>query len=226
MSIVAAADSSELVPSWIEAVSTSLAVLVALAALWFAYSQIRQTAAQMRSTAAREAQDSEDRTRPYVGLDIVPGLGGSPSFDIVIENFGQATARDIRVSLASGSFEAQSPADEIGPALGRLFARGFDLAPRARRRVFWRLPDDGDATPRGDMGAPISGELIARYSWTPGGERDLRVYEERLGYDLTEYPKLTPMAARGAESQGANADAKNLVHAIRTVASHVGELRR
>lgn len=40
----------------------------------------------MRGAALREAQDSEDRTRPYVGMDIVPGLAGSPTFDIVIEN--------------------------------------------------------------------------------------------------------------------------------------------
>jgi hypothetical protein len=226
MLTAAAAPTSDLLPAWIDAVAAAVGVLVAIAALVFAYSQIRQTAKQMRLTAVREAQDSEERTRPYVGIDLVPGLGGSPSFDIVIENFGQTTARDIHVALAGAEFAAQSPEDEVGPALGRLFEVGFDLAPRARRRIFWRFPADEHSTPSGDMGAPVSGEVTARYSWNPGGDREQRTYEERLRYDLTEYPKLTPMAERGAKANGPDAEAKNLVHAVRAIATHVGELRR
>ncbi|WP_426624289.1 hypothetical protein ACPPVW_17250 [Leifsonia sp. McL0607] len=218
----------EIIPAWIEAVATAVGVLVAILAIVFAYAQIRQTATQMRLASAREAQDSEEQTRPYIGVDLVPGLGGPPSFDLVIENFGRATARDLKISLVDDSFQAQSAADEIGPALGRLFESGFDLAPGARRRIFWRLPSSEDASPPGDFGAPIAGEITTTYTWQAGDDRGKRAYEDRLRYDLTEYPKLTPAPAKGATTSGQNieAQAKNAVHALRAIAEHVAEIRR
>lgn len=219
---------SALLPTWIEAVATVFGVLVAVVAIVFTYKQIRQTAQQMRGASAREAQDSEDRTRPHVGVDVVPGLAGAPSFDLVIENHGKTTARHVRLNLVDDELRAQSESDQIGPALARLFGIGFDLAPGARRRVFWRLPDDGNASPRGDRGAPVAAEIAVTYHWAPGDDRGVREYKDRIRYDLTEYAKLTPQPTKGATSNGSSTEAlgKNAVHALRAIAEHVAEIRR
>lgn len=225
---IAAESPADLLPAWIEAIATAVGVVVAIVAIALAYAQLRQTTAQVRRASAQEAQDSEEQTRPYIGVDLVPGLAGHSIFDIVIENYGHSTARDVTLDLDADEFKAQSAMDEIGPALGRFFSQGFDLAPGARRRVFWRLPDSESKSPRGDFGAPEAGQILIRYSWQPGDLRAIRRYEDHLRFDLSEYPNLAPRPSAGRESTeiGAAAAIKNVVHALRAIAEHVGELRR
>jgi hypothetical protein len=228
MWIVPAEAPADLIPSWIEAIATLVGVVVALAAIAFTVVQLRLASRQMRETARQEAQNSEAQTRPYVGIDIVPGIAGAGSMDMVIENHGRTTARNIRVSLAGDTFRAQSDGDVIGEALGRLFATGFDLAPGARRRVLWQIPADENSTPRGHMGTPISAGIAFVYEWAPGDDRPVRNYSDSILYDLTEYPKLIPMPSTGSTTQGASTEAqnKNLLHALRAVAANVAEIRR
>jgi hypothetical protein len=228
MWMIAAMKFAETAPMWIEAIATVVGVIVALIAIVLTLQQVRMTAKQMRQTSEREAQDSEDQTRPYVGLDVLPGLAGAPSFDMVIENFGKTTAHDVRLHLVDEEFSSQSEGDDIGPALGRLFAVGFDLAPGARRRVFWRFPEQENASPPGAIGAPEAAEVVVEYGWDPGGDREPRVFEDRLRYDLSEYPKLTPSPTKGARAIGTSADAqlKNAVHVLGAIAEHVAEIRR
>ncbi|MBG9887337.1 hypothetical protein ABE10_12615 [Bacillus toyonensis] len=211
----------DLLPAWISAIAT---VLAAGAAVW----AILATGAQVRRASAQEAANSDAQTRPYVGVDIVPSIAGSGAMDIVFENHGRAVARGIRVGLVSDQFRAQSDADEIGPALGRLFATPFDLAPGARRRVFWRMPADSQANPPGDIGTPIAGEVAISYAWEPRDGRSAQGYSDSIKYDLTEYPKLTPLPASGSEAKPGDAEAiqKNTVHALRAIARSIGELNR
>lgn len=219
---------ADLVPSWIEAIATLVGVVVALAAIVFTVVQLRLTARQMRETAVQEAQNSEARTRPYIGIDIVPGIAGSGSMDIIIENHGKTTARNIRVSLVGEVFREQSDGDMIGAALGRLFASGFDLAPGARRRVFWQIPANENAAPRGHMGTPVAGGIAFSYEWAPSDDRPVRHYKDTIQYDLTEYPKLIPLPSTGSTAEGTSADAqsKNLLHVLRAIAANVAEIRR
>ena len=219
---------ADLVPTWIEAIATLVGVVVALVAIIFTAVQVRLTARQMRETAEQEAQNSEDQTRPYVGVDIVPGVAAMGSMDIIFENHGRTTARSIRVNLVGDDFREQSEGDIVAPALGRLFATPFDLAPGARRRILWQLPADQDASPRGHMGTPVVGGIEFSYHWEPGGDRAARHYKDSIQYDLSEYPKLIPMPAKGSTAHGSSAEAqqKNLVHVLRAIAVHLGELRR
>lgn len=219
---------ADLVPAWIEAIATLVGVVVALAAIVFTVVQLRLTAQQMQASAVQEAQNSEARTRPYIGLDIVPGIAGSGSMDIIIENHGKTTARNIRVSLLGDTFREQSDGDMIGAALGRLFATGFDLAPGARRRVFWQIPANENASPRGHMGTPVAAGIAFSYEWAPGADRPVRHYEDTLQYDLTEYPKLIPLPSSGSTAQGTSPEAqsKNVLHVLRAIAANVAELRR
>jgi hypothetical protein len=219
---------ADLVPSWIEAIATLVGVIVALVAIVFTVVQLRLTLRQMRESAIQEAQNSEARTRPYVGIDIVPGIAGAGSMDIIIENHGRTTARNIRVSLVGDTFRAQSDGDVIGEALRRLFATGFDLAPGARRRVFWQIAADENSSPRGHMGTPVAAGIAFVYDWAPGDDRPVRNYADSIQYDLTEYPKLIPLPSTGSTAQGASSEAqsKNLLHALRAIAANVAEIRR
>lgn len=217
-------------PSWVSAISGAVGVIVAIVAVVLTVRQLTLTGRQMRATARREAEDSEARTRPYVSLDVVPSVTGPPAFDLTISNQGKTTARDVRIALVGQEFGAQSEGDVIGPALGRLFAVGFDLAPGARRRIFWYHPEEPSATPAGPLGVPIAAEILATYGWTQGNGRLDRAYEERLSYDLTELPKLLPLPSSGMEAQGNASDitthVRNVVHSLRSIAQHLGEARR
>ena len=228
MWMIATEAPADLVPSWIEAIATLVGVVVALAAIVFTVVQLRFTSRQMRETAIQEAQNSEAQTRPYVGIDIVPGIAGAGSMDIIIENHGRTTARNIRVSLVGDTFRAQSDGDVIGEALGRLFATGFDLAPGARRRVFWQIPADENSSPRGRMGAPIAAGIAFAYDWAPGDHRAVRSYTDSIQYDLTEYPNLIPVPSTGPTAPGASPEmqGKNLLHVLRAIAANVAEIRR
>lgn len=219
--------SPELIPDWITAVATVGAVVVAAAAIWPAARQVRLAAEQAQKTAARDAQDSEERTRPYVSVDLVPGVAGSSSVDAVIENYGKSTARDIRLSLADREFGALSEGDRVGPALGRLFAAGFDLPPGGRRRIFWHMPARPSANPPGALGAPQDAEVVVAYGWTPSDGRTRREYSERLRYNLDDVLSITPVPDTGPKAAGSGIDveAKNVVHSLRAVAQHLGALR-
>lgn len=212
---------------WVSAIATCVGSVAAGGALWFAYSQIRLTARQMRESAAQEARDSEARTRPYVSVEIVPGLAGPGSMDIVFANHGRTTARNVRVSLVGDDFRAQSEEDEIGPALGRMFANRFELAPGARRRVFWQIPANDDES-RSQFGTPLIGVVAVSYAWKPDGAETERRYADEFRYDLTEYPKLIPVPYSGPNASGTSADAheRNVVHALRAIARNVAENTR
>lgn len=214
-------NNSELLPDWITVIATVGAVVVAALAIWPA-------ARQVRLAASMDARDSEERTRPYVSVDLVPSVAGPPAIDAVIENCGKSTAGNVQVSLVGREFVALSEGDELGPALGRLFAEGFDLPPGARRRVYWHMPAQSNSVPPGALGAPESAEIVVTYTWEPNGERDPKKYSERLRYSTDDVSRLRPVPKSGSTASGSGIDAqvKNAVHALHAIAEHLGELRR
>lgn len=230
MHLLASGADPVLVPTWIGAIAAVLAAAVAGFALIPAALQVRQNSKQIAAAAIREAQDSEDQTRPYVGMDVVPSIAGGRSFDLIIENFGRTTARDVRIGLANSGFGAQSQDDALGPALARVFAKPFDLSPGARRRLFWHMPDDPNAQPPGAKGAPPAETVVATYQWQPGSDRETRYYEEAYPYELTDWPTIIPRPFVGAEAPGRSDDPnkhlRNIGHGIRAVAHHAGEQYR
>jgi hypothetical protein len=226
MTLAAAPSNGATLPDWIQAYAAGIGVIVALVALLLTLTQVRLTGRQLREASEQQVRDSEAQTRPYVGADVVTSLFGSPMFDLVIHNYGKTTARGVKLRLVENTFSAKSQYDEIGPALGRLFAEPFDLAPGSRRRVLWLIPDSKNAEPRGDMGAPVADELILVYGWDSDGIRPERSYTEHYSYDLSEYAKLVPSPNTGPKATGAGSSEKNIAHALRALTEHVAELRR
>lgn len=80
---------------WISAAVSIFGVIVAIVAAFLVYRQIKQTSDQMQNTALEQALDSELRTRPYVYLELIPGLWGEGSFDLKIKNSGKTFAREV-----------------------------------------------------------------------------------------------------------------------------------
>lgn len=227
MNVLAASTPPDLLPSWISALATAAGVLVAAVAIGLTLLQVSQTAKQLRDNADREARDSEERTRPYVWVDVAPSLAGSPAVDVVVRNTGHTTARNVRLSVTDAPFTARFEGDAITPTMGRAFSEGFDLAPAAHRRYYWHFPANENAAPSGQMGAPASGEIVLQYQWRPDASEAVRDYEERYRYNLDDLLRLAPVPFSGSDA-GAGGDPveRNMVHALRAIARNLGEGNR
>lgn len=101
-------------------------VVVAFFAALFALSQLRMI-----------RKDSRERTRPYVQLDVVPGLHGPGSWDLIVENRGASAA--LQVVIDAGLFTPLDADDHIAPIIGDYLLTPKTLVPGARRRVMWGL---------------------------------------------------------------------------------------
>jgi len=225
-----AATDATVAPAWFGAIATAVGVAVAIIAIYFTYRQVRLTAVQLRLSSEQAAQDSEDRTRPYITMNVVPGLTGHGAIDLVIENTGQTTARDIRITLVDAEFGPQSNDDDhVGPGLQEFFATPFDLSPRGRMRFLWHLPETTKSNKRGAMGAPQIGEVLASYYWDGAGIQ-ARKYTTRLRYNLVLWPRITPAPSTGSVNNGLSGKPvthlKNIDHALRSIAHHTGEANR
>lgn len=121
-------ENADIVMAW----ATVAGVVVAFFAALFALSQLRMI-----------RKDSRERTRPYVQLDVVPGLHGPGSWDLIIENRGASTA--LEVVIDAGDFAPLDAEDHIAPILGNYLLTPKTLIPGARRRVMWGFePRDRD----------------------------------------------------------------------------------
>jgi len=200
---------------------------VACVAIALTLVQVRATAKELRENARREANDSEERTRPYLSVDVVPSLAGVPAVDVVLVNSGRTAARDVRLEVVGAPFEERFAGDQITPAMGRAFASGFDIAPASRRRYYWHFPATPTASPSGEMGAPAVGEILLRYQWRPEGDAAIRHYEERYSYNLADLLRLTPVPFSGSRADtGSNRFERNVEHALRAIAQNVGNRNR
>lgn len=78
---------SMLSATWLTAIATICGVMIAGAALITAALSIVQTGRQMRSTARNEIENSDAQTRPYVGVDITPGIASRPGIPQLRDGF-------------------------------------------------------------------------------------------------------------------------------------------
>ncbi|HRY11886.1 MAG TPA: hypothetical protein P5544_18130 [Candidatus Nanopelagicales bacterium] len=168
-------------------------------------------------------RDSRERTRPYVQLDVVPGLHGPGSWDLIIENRGASSA--LNVVIDGGEYEAQDADDHIVPNLGAYLLAPKTLVPGARRRVMWGY-DTADPPLKAGVLEPRSmsvtylDERKARSLW--GRNRPFR--------DVFRVGEALGAAVSPAPSEGSKPTTKDqLAHidrALRMLNTHVGELRR
>lgn len=168
-------------------------------------------------------KDSRQRTRPYVQLDVVPGLHGPGSWDLIIENRGASTARNVVVD--GGEYGIQDQDDHISPNLGKYLLSPKTLVPGARRRVMWGYSTDD---PHIRAGVLQPREVVVTYlddrkARSRFGRR--RPYSDTFvvgdGFAGAVFPAPTEGPRPTSSDMLAHID-----RAVRTLSTHVGELRR
>ncbi len=83
------------VTDWLSAIATVVTALVALVAIWYARGQLKEA-----SRARQLAQQLDiERAQPYIVIYADDSAFGPTYTDIVIKNFGQTAARNVRLSV-------------------------------------------------------------------------------------------------------------------------------
>lgn len=204
-------------------VAASVTALATVSLAGFAFTAFRASVAQLKlltADSARQTEDSARQIRPYVNVDVVPGLHGPGTWDLTIENLGQSTAKNIKFD--AGTITPQHDKDGYAYPLASFLAHPLDLPPRSRRRVMWRRDPQKD---RPGDGAPDRVKLAVAYD-------DDRTGNYSADFDLSSdvYGAASPAPTEGSEVAGTTSippekSLKNIDHALRALNTHVGMLR-
>ena len=114
-------------------------------------------ASQRANEQAR--RDSIAQTRPYVFVEILPGLAGLSCYDIRITNTGKSSARQLRVDFSPWPEHE----DDIVTSLRQMFETSRTLPPGDSIRSFWRIETNKSQNGQ-EMGMPKTGTLRVFYS--------------------------------------------------------------
>lgn len=176
------------------------------------------------STALRQlelmSQDSDRQTRPYVTVDLAPGLHGSGHWDLTIENTGHSPAR--HVTIDAGALEPRDDEDHISEKLSTYLRDPFTLHPGTRRRLMWRTEAREG---RNEAGGSAHTDITVGY-------KDDREVEFLDTFTISPgvYGPISPAPTKGPKLEGssrtkAEASLANIERALRTLNHHVGMLR-
>lgn len=201
-------ENADVVVAWATVFGLVVAVAGAASAVWQLV-QIRR--------------DSRERTRPYVQLDVVPGIQGVGSWDLIIENTGASVA--LEVTIDAGELVPQSEGDHIVPNITEYLRAPKTLVPRARRRVMWAYDREdlkvcaGVLEPRIVKVAYLD-DKKARSRW---GRK--HPYRGEFGVGDPLRGAAFPAPTEGAKPNSKDA-LQHIDRALRAMNTHIGELRR
>lgn len=155
---------------WISAVATALTLLIAIVAAFFAKGQLDEASKARKQTKKLELEKSQ----PYVVLTMEESVG--PEFiDLVIRNYGQTAAFDVKVELEPWPKRTHDKEDVGVPSVIPVMAPGQEWRTHwdtGRERVTSDLPKKhvGQVTYLGIDKEPMSSEVILDWS----------IYESRI----------------------------------------------
>ena len=204
-----------------------LLLIVAVVALVYGGKQAAAAVEANRSAkgaatdAARQRErDSYEQTRAYVFAQVVPGLGGQRALDIVLQNHGKTTARNVTVVTADWG----DGDDEWTSRIQRACDTPQTLPPGGRVRFLWqRLPPEKDKHTETfrHIGALTVGTGVVRFTDYEGA-----CHEEPFNWD-SSLANIIPLSTLGKTTQSSeNEELKNVINALRNIGHHIGELRR
>ena len=156
---------AEQLTAWSTAATAALTLVLVVAA-FVAWNTAKDTLeASRRASGAAEAAneqarlDSVERTRPYVFVEVVPGLAGVRTFDIRISNSGQSAARDLTLDYDAWPDKL----DDVAETVRTLFGTPHTLPPGTSLRAMWRLTGNfTDGTTEAGLGT--AGTITAHYT--------------------------------------------------------------
>lgn len=160
-------------------------------------------------------EQAKAEARPYVVLEVVPGLHPAPAMDLVVRNTGRSMARD--VVLETMPWASRGETDHITERLLAFMKAPRLLAPGSRLRVMWSYEKDGKPA-----GAPTRQSVAAVYRDDAGVE-----YRDEYSFVLDELLAASPVPTSGPRvTSGEDRALQNIDRAVRTLSEHVAELRR
>lgn len=83
------------IPDWISAGSAFLTLVVAVVAVFYAKRQLKEASDAREQTKALELEKSQ----PYVVAYLDENVSGPETLDLVVKNFGQTAARNVRLNF-------------------------------------------------------------------------------------------------------------------------------
>jgi len=225
-------------PNWTDQLSAwsnmAMAVFSAVVAV-FAYvawrtakaaliaSREASEAAKASAEAARAANDqarldSREQTRPYVWVEVVPGLAGVSTYDVRIANTGKSAARQLTLRYD----EWPESVDHIAGPLRELFDTPRTLPPGASIRSMWRLEGAfTDGTTEAGMGKSGTIEV----SYVSDDPSQVAPYSDQYEV-MIDKAGLWPVGDLGPDAGGLKGDARRFYLLGQALVSRVAELKR
>ncbi|WP_159622718.1 hypothetical protein [Ruania rhizosphaerae] len=199
--------------AWVAAIAAAVTALATIGLLVGAVGTLtsaRRQLSLLRAQAEREG-------RPYVVAEVVPGFHGAGSWDLIVRNYGRTSARQITYTVEG--LTKKNPEDHIATPLASYLESERWLAPGARERVMWRHDPAKGIT---ESGVDARSTVRVRYRDELGTP-----FSDTFVFDTGVLGAIAPVPTTGPEAtSGADKPMRNLAHALRAIASHIGELRR
>lgn len=200
--------------AWVTAIGAAVTAVATIGLVVVAY----RTLGGARGQLTLLRQQAEQERRPYVVADLVPGLHGAGSTDLVIANVGRSLARQVLVEI--GPLAKRNDHDHISDALDRYLTTPKIFVPGARHRVMWHHAGNAKS---GRLDAGVDGGVSARITYTDDGGTE---YTETYELDIAAMTAVSPVPTDGPRRSGSGNELADIDHALRALAGHVGELRR
>lgn len=169
-------------------------------------------------TLNQTRKNSIDQTRPYVYVQVTPSIAGESAYDLIVQNSGQSTAKDLVITCP----EFPKNPDHIAEAVGRLLGRQLVLPPGTRIRSFWHFSGKNEQwnDKEGDLGLPPVAHVHVSYSGPDG------TYTDIFPVDIGVYA-MTPVGARGRDVPPGLSDSETDLHKmLAAIAGNISNLGR
>lgn len=130
---------------------TAVATFLLAVFAFYAWQAAKSTAQAAKDTLDHAREDSHQRTRPYVAATVVPSIAGVAKYDIVLMNYGNSSARGVRIRCVN----APSSPDDVATKILRWLSITHTLHPNMRLRNYWRLELDEGSTWKDGTREPV-----------------------------------------------------------------------
>lgn len=181
---------------WTTAVGSALTAAATIGLVWVAWRTLGGARDQLVLLQLQSAREG----RPYVVAEVVPGLHGAGSSDLIVQNLGRTLAH--RVVIDVGALSIRDEDDYISGPLSEYLSKPKTLAPGSRHRVMWRCEPREEAC-RGEAGAPKTAR--GRVSYTDdAGCQYMETYDLSVDgvMQVTPVPDCWSTVTRGGERAG------------------------
>lgn len=191
----------------VASIITALATIGLVIGAFFAWRTASKTLRQMKS-------DSIAQTRPYVSASIVPSLGGTSAWDLIVRNTGRSAAKELTISVSKWPED-----DSLIEALREMFKTPQTIAPEASVRAYWSLGDS--KAPRSQVPVGFLGAVDLTISYQ-GDDKESAQYQTTFRLNPPTLG-MTPMSSSGINLPGGSSPHdKKMAEIVRAL----NELRR